>query len=145
MKTNDMIHWILIILIVILFVIILIKDNQLKRLPEKEPTKSIMIRYEKFKAKTEEIAIVEKQIAEKGFWNHQYEWKLMTATECRIEPKIINDREVFLVNVKCEHEIEFTATTIERAITFKKIYENLQQELYSGLGWSSWKSKNSLN
>lgn len=103
------------------------------------------INYNRFTPTADEINDAEKQIAEKGFWSESREWKLMTATDCSIEPYVQEGRTMYKVKVKCEFEITFPAATIERAILFKKIYEAMQQKLYADLGWSSYKSKDQLN
>lgn len=91
-----------------------------------------------YKATDEEIIEVERQIAEKGFWEQHTEWRISTITSSRIEPQIKDGKKWFITTVKCEQEVMIPAKTIERAIVFKKVYEHFQAELWSKLGWASW-------
>jgi hypothetical protein len=102
---------------------------------------SIAIDYEKFKATKQEIEAVEKQIQEKGIWADRKEWKLMCEIYSKIEPVQFENKTRYKVNVKSEIEVTVTAYSIERAITFKNIFESLHPTLYHGLGWAGWYSK----
>ncbi len=97
-----------------------------------------------YKATKEEIKEVEKQISEKGFWEQEIEWHISTVMTSRIEPQNKNGERWFITTVKCEQEVMIPAKTIERAIIFRKIYEDFQKELWHELGWASWTQKNKL-
>jgi len=94
-----------------------------------------------YKAKEEEIKEVEKEIAEKGFWEKSVEWRISTVTTLRIEPQHKNGEKWFITTVKCEQEVMIPAKTIERAIIFSKVYKDFQMELWHELGWASWTKK----
>lgn len=108
--------------------------------PEQTYMKPLMEYY----ASEKEILDVEKQIEENGFWEEHNEWRISTVTSSRIEPKIKNDEKWFETTVKCEQEIKIPAKTIERAIIFRKVYEDIQKELWHKLGWASWTKKDQL-
>lgn len=94
-----------------------------------------------YKATTNEILDVEKQIAENGFWEQHTEWRISTVTSSKIEPQIKDGQKWFIVTVKCEQEVMIPGKTIERAIVFKKVHEHFQAEIWSKLGWASWTQK----
>ena len=97
-----------------------------------------------YKATEEEIKEVEKQIAEKGFWEQDLEWRISTVMTSKIEPKVKDGIKWFITTVKCEQEVMIPAKTIERAIIFQKIYADFQMELWHEQGWASWTSKDSI-
>lgn len=136
--------YILLIIIGILLLVIFSLISSIKYTSLNKKFKSINIKYERFNAKPEEIKEVENQILEKGYWSQRYEVRMLVEFECRIEHKIENGLEKYITTVEFGQQVKFAAATIERAIVFKKIYENFQFELYDGLGWSSWKSKEHL-
>ncbi|MCK6610799.1 MAG: hypothetical protein L6Q78_07135 [Bacteroidia bacterium] len=96
---------------------------------------------EDYTAMADEILEVEKQIAEKGFWEEHTEWRIFTVTSSKIEPQEKEGKIWYIVTVKCEQEVMIPAKTIERAIVFKKIYAHFQAELWSKQGWASWTQK----
>ena len=97
-----------------------------------------------YKATVEEIKEVEKQIAEKGYWEKTVEWRISTETTSRIEPKEKDGKKWFITTVKCEQEVMIPAKTIERAVIFRKVYEDFQRELWHRIGWASWSKKDKL-
>ncbi|SRR5690606_31551111 len=129
------------VIIIIALLIVIFLQSFLYNSPNVK-WKSVNIKYHKFSPTKQEIEEVKKQIREKGYWNLLYEWKSSTDTYCEIKPEIKNGKTMYLTTVRCEHTTTFYASSIERAILFKKIYEHLQVELYDNLGWSGWKDKN---
>ena len=94
-----------------------------------------------YSATEDEIKQVENAINKKGFWEDSFEWRISTVMTCRIEPKVENDKSWFITTVKCEQEVMIPAVTIERAIIFKKLYQDFQMELWHEQGWASWTKK----
>lgn len=94
-----------------------------------------------YKATTSEIQDVEKQIAAKGFWEQNTEWRISTVMTSKIKPQDKDGEKWFITTVKCEQEVMIPAKTIERAIIFRKVYEDIQMELWHELGWASWTKK----
>lgn len=103
--------------------------------------KSILKKLNEYVASEEEISTVEEAIAKDGYWEEDIEWRISTNTISRIEPKIEYEKNWFITTVKCEQEVMIPAATIERAIIFKKIYSDLQMELFYTQGWASSKTK----
>ena len=91
-----------------------------------------------YAATKDEIKQVETAIDHCGFWEDIIEWRISTVMTNRIEPKIENERKWFITTVKCEQEVMIPAATIERAIIFKKLYQDFQMELWHEQGWASW-------
>lgn len=94
-----------------------------------------------YKATAGEIQEVQKQIAANGFWEQNTEWRISTVMTSRIEPQDKDGKKYFITTVKCEQEVMIPAKTIERAIIFRKVYEDIQMELWHELGWASWTKK----
>jgi len=88
-----------------------------------------------------EIEVVEKAIAEQGYWEKAEEWRIFTNMISRIEPQERDGRKYFITTVKCEQEVMIPARTIERAILFMKVYQDFQKDLWHELGWASWVKK----
>jgi len=129
------------ITLIFLFGLWILQRAVLGNTDKKNVRSSISIDYEKFIATKQEIEAVEKQIQEKGIWVDRKEWKLMCEIYSSIEPVQIENKTRYKVNVKGEAEVSVTAYSIERAITFKNIFESLHPTLYHGLGWAGWYSK----
>ena len=100
--------------------------------------------FDDYQATEVEIKEVREQIEKNGFWEQNDEWRISTVMFSKIEPTIRDGEEFFITTVKCETEIMIPAKTIERAIIFKKIYEDIIIELWHDLGWPSWTKKNVL-
>lgn len=94
-----------------------------------------------YTASAGEIQEVEKQIAANGFWEQITEWRISTFMTSRIEPQDKDGKKYFITTVKCEQEVMIPAKTVERAINFRKVYEDIQMELWHQLGWASWTKK----
>src|SRR5689334_21405332 len=94
-----------------------------------------------YSATEDEIKQVENAISKNGFWEDSFEWRISTVMTSRIEPKVENDKKWFITTVKCEQEVMIPAATIERAIIFKKIYQDFQMVLWLEQGWASWTKK----
>ncbi|WP_291138959.1 hypothetical protein [Flavobacterium sp. UBA7663] len=95
----------------------------------------------KYSATKNEVELIKDAINKNGFWEESYEWRISTVMSSRIEPKIENGRSFFITTVKCEQEVMIPAGTIERAIIFKKLYQDFQMELWHEQGWASWTEK----
>lgn len=91
----------------------------------------------KYYATQDEIKQVEKAINEKGYWEESYEWRISTVTTNRITPTLKDNVTWYITTVKCEQEIMIPAANIERAIVFKKLYEDFQKDLWHEQGWAS--------
>jgi hypothetical protein len=70
---------------------------------------------------------------------------MATVTHSRIEPKKMGGNHFFVTTVKCNQEVMIPCRTIERAILFKKLYEDFERELWSQFGWASWASKEKVD
>jgi hypothetical protein len=98
--------------------------------------------FSEYKASKDEILEIQEQIDKNGFWEEKNEWRIFTVMSSRIELIEKGDIRIYETTVKCEQEIKIPAKTVERAIVFKKIYEDIQMELWTELGWASWTTKN---
>lgn len=89
----------------------------------------------------EEIDLVTNEINKNGYWESSVEFRMSTYMTTKIEKQIINEKAWFITTVKCEQEVMIPAKTVERAILYKKIYEDFQFDLIYKIGWASWSSK----
>ena len=110
-----------------------------KKLFESTPSERIPLlkKLSEYSATEDEIAQVETAINQYGFWEESVEWRISTVMTSRIEPKVENERKWFITTVKCEQEVMIPAATVERAIVFKKLYQDFQMELFYAQGWAS--------
>ena len=129
--TTLLIGIIIFLLLVIISLIVTIRNRN------NQKSSALFINYNKFKVDPKLVQEVEKAVEENGIWRHRYEWRLMQETELKIEPKVINNRTYYLVNVECSSSTQFTAYSIERALLFMKIYETLEMDFYYTIGWPS--------
>jgi len=129
--TTLLIGIIIFLLLVVISLIVTIRNINNNK------SSALFVNYDKFKVDPKQIKEVEKAIEENGVWRHRYEWKMMQETELKIEPKIINNRTYYLVNLECSSTTQFTAYSIERALLFMKIYETLEMDFYYTIGWPS--------
>ncbi|HYD82383.1 MAG TPA: hypothetical protein VEC06_21475 [Paucimonas sp.] len=90
------------------------------------------------------VRAVSAAIAEKGYWEERYEWRINTETEARIEPVRFLGRQFFQVSVKCDQEFLCRCPTIARAVEFLGVYEELAMATFEQLGWPSWASRTRL-
>jgi hypothetical protein len=129
--TTLLIAIIIFLLLVVISLIVSIRNRN------NQKSSALFINYNKFKVDPKLVQEVEKAVEENGIWRHRYEWRLMQETELKIEPKVINNRTYYLVNVECSSSTQFTAYSIERALLFMKIYETLEMDFYYTIGWPS--------
>lgn len=122
---------IIFLLLVVISLIVSIRNRN------NQKSSALFINYNKFKVDPKLVQEVEKAVEENGIWRHRYEWRLMQETELKIEPKVINNRTYYLVNIECSSSTQFTAYSIERALLFMKIYETLEMDFYYTIGWPS--------
>lgn len=88
-------------------------------------------------ASLEEVAEVQTQINNRGYWEAFDEWRISTTTVSRIELKNIDGDDWYITTVKCEQEVMIPCKTIVQAIIFKKAYFDFQIELFKTYGWAS--------
>ena len=108
------------------------------------PYTSYLKNISKYSATEDEIKEVENAISDRGFWEESFEWRISTTTTSKIEPKIKDGKKWFITTVKCEQEVMIPAATIERAVIFKKLYQDFQMELWHEQGWASWTKKDKV-
>ena len=90
------------------------------------------------------LADIRAAIAQQGFWEDYYEWRISTATHMRIEPVQREPQQWFSVRVACDHVMRAECPTLERAIEFLGVYERLIMDLFWTLGWPSWAERGKL-
>jgi hypothetical protein len=119
---------------------------KVKKVYEPTPTEYMpyLKKISEYSATDDEISQVETAINKNGFWEEDFEWRISTVMTSKIEPKIENDKKWFITTVKCEQEVMIPAASIERAIIFKKLYQDFQMELWHEQGWASWTKKDIL-
>ncbi|MBL0104706.1 MAG: hypothetical protein IPP51_13630 [Bacteroidetes bacterium] len=105
------------------------------------PYKPYLKKISEYSATEAEIKQVENAIHTNSFWEESFEWRISTVMTSRIEPKMENNKLWYITTVKCEQEVIIPAATIERAIIFKKLYQDFQMELWHEQGWASWTKK----
>jgi len=88
---------------------------------------------------------IKKSIDENGFWEDFVEWRISTITESRITTIDRNGKKWFEVKVKCDNEMKCECPTLERAMEFLGIFEQLMVDFFYTVGWSSWASHKSLD
>ena len=76
-------------------------------------------------------------VENRGFWQDSYEWRISTVLDARIEPVEEKSRQWFRVTVKCDHEFLCHTQTIERAVFFVALYQQLIIDMFYNLGWAS--------
>lgn len=86
---------------------------------------------------------VEAAIREKGVWEDWVEWRLATETALRIEPVEWNGQSAYKVTVSCESVMVCHCPTVERAITYARVFARLQADLFWTMGWPSVPGPNS--
>jgi len=85
--------------------------------------------------KARRIEAVQAAIESKGYWEDAPEWRIFTQTHLRIEPVDKNGQRWYRVQASCEHEMSCLSPTIQRAIEFLGVYEQLIQDLFWTLDW----------
>jgi hypothetical protein len=83
------------------------------------------------------LSDIEATVENQGFWQDSYEWRISTVMETRIEAIEKDSRQWFRVTVKCDHEFRCHTQTIERAVYFSALYQQLIIDMFYNLGWAS--------
>jgi hypothetical protein len=83
------------------------------------------------------LAQVKEAVEKQGFWQDSHEWRISTVLDARIEPVEVKSHQWFRVTVKCDHEFLCHTQTIERAVFFLALYQQLIIDMFYNLGWAS--------
>lgn len=80
----------------------------------------------------------------RGLWEEAFEWRISTVMTSRVEPEEASGRRWFKVTVRCGAEFACRAPTLERAVEFLGVFEQLTMDLFYALGWSTWAAEGRL-
>jgi len=89
------------------------------------------------------VGDVEAAIREQGVWKDWVEWRISTETALRIEPEEWNGKPAYKVIVSCGSVMMCHCPTVERAITYARVFARLQADLFWTMGWPSSPGPNS--
>lgn len=78
---------------------------------------------------------IRSEIEGRGFWEEEEEWRISTFTTKRVERR--RGRR-FAVVASCGQTLSCETGTLERAVVFLGVYEQLLKDLYWSLGWPGW-------
>jgi hypothetical protein len=81
---------------------------------------------------------VKAAVDSEGFWQDDGEWRISTYLTRRVETVERNGRRWFEVTVTSDNEMQCHAPTLERALEFMFVFEQLVMDLFWTLGWPSW-------
>ena len=91
------------------------------------------------------IQEVQDAIAQSGFWEEKFEWRICTVRTSRIEPVQQAGSRWFRVSVSCDSEMSCLCPSVERAIEYLGVFETLISDLFYTIGWPSWAEQSQLH
>src|SRR5262249_25824535 len=90
------------------------------------------------------IQHVKAAIEATGRWEETFEWRISTVRTATIQRTEEHGRPWYRVGVENGVNVSCLCPTIERAVEYLAVLEDLTAELFYALGWSSWAAQGKL-
>ncbi len=85
---------------------------------------------------------VKTAINSSDIWIECFEWLPMIESNVTIKKILINSKTEFQVSVECATLMTANCPTLERAVEFLTIYQNLIMDMTPYVGWPTWATRN---